>query len=147
MPDVQPKPRRQYKVKPTDKARTAVALVAQGEHPKDAMLAAGYSKKTASHWKENLLQSTGAQTVAEALQVKLADKGVTIDMVAEKIGQLMNAKKYTNSYTEPDRIVDDSPIQLKATELAMRAYSVFGEANNQTNIQMNFGELKNKYSK
>jgi hypothetical protein len=133
-------------VKPTQKQTQAVALVADGLHPRDAMLSAGYSDETASHWKENLLQRTGAQNIAEALQVKLHEKGVTIDHVSEKIHELMNATKPFSSHTEADRDVPDNAIRIKATELAMRAYSVF-ETPSVNNTQINFNALKEQFNK
>ena len=47
---------------------------------------------------------------------KLAGRGITIDFMAEKYKEWINAKKWKGSMTEPDKVVNDYETQLKAKD-------------------------------
>jgi len=103
---------------------------------KTAMLEVGYSENTA----------IAPRNVTESKAwPDLIAKYLPDDKVLEVHKKALGATKIVTSHTEPDRIVDDIPTQLKAVELA---YKVTGKLkDNSVNVQVNnvipiLGEMK-----
>lgn len=142
------KPKRRYKVKPTEKQLNAVAIAAK--HPdkplSEVMVEAGYSPATSQHPSENFLQATGTMTVVEQFR-NLAHKRLNDELILSTLGQMMVATKVTNSYTEPDYEVPDWQARGKAVDLTLKVRGLDTQPSQQTNVQVNFGDLKSKYKK
>lgn len=142
------KPKRRNKVSGSAKQRDAVKALATGEADSlsEAMRLAKYSETTIDHPGENFAGAPGVIAAAEEFGVTLS-KYVTNHHIAKKIKEFTEAQKYTNSYTEPDRLVPDYQTQVKGVELAMKVYRIGQGADTINNTQINIGELKGKYSK
>ena len=96
---------------PTLLQKKASRLVDSSRTMGEVLKKAGYSPATAIK-PSQVTKSKGWQ---ELMDKKLPDK--------EVVGvhnKLLHAKKIFGSLTEPDRVVDDNPTQLKAVELAYR---------------------------
>jgi len=92
----------------------------------EAMKSVGYSEASASKPSE-VTQSIGWH--------ELMEKYLPDDLVLEVHRKGLNAVKVVTSHTEPDKLVEDTPTQLKAVELA---YKVKGKLKDSTtNIQVN----------
>lgn len=95
---------------------------------------AGYSKTTASHPKEDFLEAPGTKTAIEEMKEKLVGRGITIDYMAEKYKEWMEAKKIKGSMTEPDKVVPDYETQLKAKDDVNR---ILGMGEDKASINLN----------
>lgn len=62
--------------------------------------------------------------VQEALNIALAEKGLTVDKLAGVVVEAMEAEKIVTSPTEPDRVVPDHSIRLKAAGMAAQFMGV-----------------------
>lgn len=142
------KPRRRYKVKPTEKQAKAMDLIAKGVLPTHAMKQAGYSEETSRTPSKNLLGSTGALTIQELIGEAYLKVGITPIHYAEGVQELMTATKIDHSHTEPDKEVPDYQARAKGLDFYRRDQGMDNHTNvNQTNVQVNFGELKDRYKK
>ena len=134
--------------KPTEKQKATTAYLVA--NPKasitEAMREGGkYAENTVLHPGKNFLGSPGAISSAEELRVALLGKGVSLERVAGKINEWLDATKPFSSHTEPDRDIPDYQTQIKAGELALKAHNAIDQ---QTLIgQANFYGLKDKYNK
>ena len=142
---------------PTKKQEIAVKHLAThpGATVTEAMRAAGYSEVTIDKPSKNFAALPGVQSLAEQFQIELHER-ISNERIINKLDKLMDAQKVvsavivgkdadsrTNDFIE----VDDAPTQLKATQLVMQAKTLLGGIANQTNVQVNFGDLKSKYKK
>ena len=126
----------QKRRKPTALQRKATELLALNPKlsKRQAMIRAGYSKNTASHPKGDFLEAPGTKTAIEEMKEKLIGRGITMDYMAEKYKEWMEAKKVKGSMTEPDKIVPDYETQLKAKEDVNR---LLGMGESKTDISVN----------
>jgi len=126
----------QKRRKPTVLQRKATELLALNPKlsKRQAMIQAGYSEVSASHPKQNLVETSGAKTAIEEMKEKLIGRGITIDYMAEKYKEWMEAKKVKGSMTEPDKIVPDYETQLKAKDDVNR---LLGMGESKTDISVN----------
>ena len=92
---------------------------------------------TASNEGNKIIKSMGI-TMEKLMEAKGLSKGKLIDKVSQK----MNSKKPFSSPTEPDRMVDDNPSQLKAVEIAGKWLGV--DKGTQVNVQVNVPILGGK---
>jgi len=104
----------------------------KGKSKQKAAIDAGYSLQSPPQVieKSPLVQDRQAQ-FREQL-----DRAVPDATIANKLNQLVNAKKIHSSHTEPDRLVDDNPTQLKATELVTKLKG-YNSDSSITNVQVN----------
>lgn len=126
----------QKRRKPTELQRKATELLATNPKlsKRRAMIKAGYSKITASHPKQNLIEAPGTRTAIEEMKEKLVGRGITIDFMAEKYKEWLSAKKIKGSMTEPDKVVNDYETQLKAKDDVNR---ILGMGESKTDISVN----------
>ena len=125
------------KRKPTALQRKATEILATDPKisTRAAMIKAGYSKVTASHPKQNLIEAPGTRTALEEMKDKLVGRGINIDFMAEKYKEWITAKKWKGSMTEPDKVVNDYETQLKAKDDINRILGMGEEKG--TGIQFN----------
>ena len=130
----------QRRRKPTDLQKDAIEILTTNKKisKRQAMIQAGYSKTTASHPKQNLIDAPGTKTAIEQMKEKLAGRGITIDYMAEKYKEWMEAKKIKGSMTEPDKIVPDYETQLKAKDDVNR---ILGMGEDKASINLNTSGL------
>lgn len=121
---------------PKNKQKELAKLILQNPSMEmgQAMREVGYSENTRPHDVAN------TQSWQELIKTYLPD-----DKVLEVHKKALGATKIVTSHTEPDRVVDDIPTQLKAVELA---YKVTGKLKDGgVNVQVNnvipiLGEMK-----
>jgi hypothetical protein len=77
------------------------------------MKEAGYSKSTLIQ-SYKFKKSPTVQRMMIGLAGKLQDKGLTVDYLADKFMEWLNAEKPFSSHTEPDKSVPDYDTQIKA---------------------------------
>lgn len=102
-------------------------LIRSGESPKDAMISAGYSPKTANDPKTNLLNLQGSQKIIEQYKAEYTKVGITPMYMAKKTAEWLEATKIKSSMTEPDKIVPDYPTQLKAAEFVRQDWGMINK--------------------
>jgi len=126
----------QKKRKPTALQKDAIEILATNPKisKRQAMIKAGYSKVTASHPKQNLIEAPGTKTALEEIKDKLIGRGINIDFMADKYFEWLNAKKIKGSMTEPDKVVPDYETQLKAKDDVNR---IFGMGEEKVGIKVN----------
>ena len=66
-------------------------LIEQGLSPRQAMIKAGYSVKSAGHPKGRLFMTEGVQTLADSFLLTLENAGVTHTILAKKYAEWLNA--------------------------------------------------------
>lgn len=140
------KPKRRYKVKPTEKQIKAMELIRAGEHSTVAMKKAGYSEKTSRTPSQNLLGASAIQGLADQFIGAYLNLDVGIEYLAAKNVEWLHATKIQTSPTEPDQEVPDYQTQIKAGQL-IREDMGLNRNINLTQNNFNFGDLKNKYSR
>lgn len=99
--------------KPTVKQIAALNYINQGMSKRQAMIRAGYSVSTARYPKGNLMVSNGAKQTMESLKEELINKGLTVEYMAGKIKEWIDAKKIITSHTGPDFEFPDWEVQIK----------------------------------
>jgi hypothetical protein len=70
-------------VKPTQKQRKAFENIKAGMNLKDSLLKAGYSPVTATHPKQNVVDSPGMKSLIEQYREDLMKAGITKEVLAE----------------------------------------------------------------
>lgn len=103
------------KIKPTRLQKATVAIIAADRKKRisQAMIEAGYSKKTSEKPKQNFTSLKGTAIAIEEYRDKLRGAGITEDALVAKYVELFNATKVKTSLTEPDQIVPNHEIQVK----------------------------------
>jgi hypothetical protein len=126
----------QKRRKPTALQRRATEILASDQNITlgEAMVKGGYSKSSSLKPKQNFTDRVGTQTAIEEMKDKLAGKGITIDFMAGKYWEWLNAKKIKGSMTEPDKIVEDYETQLKAKDDVNR---ILGMGEEKAGINLN----------
>lgn len=123
--------KRQYKVRPTVKQKTALGLLKASPTMKlaEAMRRSGYSEKSLLNPGRVLLRSRAAQqSQSEWLETLLAH-GIHMQTLAAKYSKLLEAKKtlVVNKVTVE---VDDNDIQFKVAESIKKDFGVIPERQN-----------------
>lgn len=112
-------------------------LVENGSTLKKAMIDAGYSPKTAID-PGKLTRSKGFQEIKKQYQDALIAKGLDHAKLADKMVEWIDAVKVQSSMTEPDRVVPDYQIQVKAGDMLRDDFGL--TAKNTVNV-LNQGEM------
>jgi hypothetical protein len=94
------------------------------------MIKAGYKESTAGYPRDNFLEAPGTKTAIEEMKDKLIGRGITVDFMAGKYWEWLNAKKVKGSMTE----VDDYETQLKAKDDVNR---ILGMGEEKSAIKLN----------
>lgn len=71
------------KVKPTEKQLKTFQHMKKAKSLQEAMLAGGYSAKTATHPKQNFIEAAGTQTIIQEYREDLRKSGITKEVLAE----------------------------------------------------------------
>ena len=107
------------RVKPTTKQMKTLEI--KQANPKmplgEAMRKAGYSPITALNPGANFVDTPGVAVAVEEYKKELVGLGITPKRIADKMRQLLDARKPFSSHTEPDRLIDDFQTQIKAVEM------------------------------
>ncbi len=137
------------KVKPTLLQKRTLEI--KRDNPKmplgKAMLQAGYSAKSAIAPKENFLERRGTQVAIEEWREQLRGLGLGEDKLQKKYAEWLEAKKIVTSPTEPDKVVPDYQIQIKAGEMLREDLGIKQSGNANVNVQVNNNFLKEKRDK
>jgi hypothetical protein len=134
---------------PTAKQKKAIGYLAA--NPKatvsEAMREAGYSESTIDHPTQNFVGLPGVQSAAEEFRA-YANEKLGNHLIVSKINELLEAEKIDHSHTEPDHVMPDYQARAKGIEFSLKVRGL-GESvgGNQTNVQVNFGGLKDQYKK
>lgn len=126
-------------VKPTKRQRKTFEIKMQNPDISlgEAMVLGGYNKKTSVKPKQNFTASRGADVLREEYKNYLAELGLGTKKIAEKMKEWINAEKIHGSLTEPDRVVPDYQIQIKAGEMLREDLGIVVEKGNMINAQVN----------
>lgn len=110
--------KRQYKVKPTVKQKTAFNLLKMNPKmtPTEAMRKAGYSKGSLRHPGKNLIAAVAVQQAQSGYLEVLARHNIHTERLAEIYSQLLDAKKIIST-KEGFVEVPDNEIRLKTAEI------------------------------
>lgn len=73
----------QNKIKPTKKQEEALKHIKRGMRLRDSMIAAGYTPKTATHPKQNLIDKRGFQVLIHQYREDLKKAGISSEVLAE----------------------------------------------------------------
>lgn len=98
---------------PTLKQIKTLQLINQGYSTHRAMKEAGYAQSTLNQ-SYKFKQSPVVKSMLMDLNKRLYEKGFTSEFIAGKFMEWMGAEKPFASHTEPDRMVPDYDIQIKA---------------------------------
>lgn len=136
------------KRKPTEKQAKAVGhLVANPDATiSEAMREAGYSEKTIDNPGNNFVGLKGTLSMVEQFGL-VANQKLNNEYITTKIQELMEADKIHSSHTEADRVIPDWDARDKGLKHAFNARGLNQQVGQQNNIQVNFGDLKDKYKK
>lgn len=115
---------------PTLRQKKASKLVDSSSTLKEVLLNAGYAPNTAIK-PSQVTKSKGWQ--------ELMDRYLPDDEILEVHKKALHATKIHGSLTEPDRVVEDVPTQLKAVELGYKVKRKLSDVN--VNQQFNFGRV------
>lgn len=91
----------------------ATQLIAQGYTVHRAMKDAGYSQSSLKQ-SFKFKKSPAVQSLMADFNQTLIDKGINKDFLGDKFKEWLTAEKPYSSHTEPDRMVPDHDIQIKA---------------------------------
>jgi len=109
------------------------ALEIKQQDPKismrQAMIRAGYTKVSASHPKQNLIERKGVQQAIENFSEQLVGLGVTTDFMAKKYLEWLTATKIKTSLTESDKTVPDYATQLGVKDDVVKMLGISPVAN------------------
>ena len=100
-------------VKPTELQRKAFEIKMNNPDMPlgKAMIEAGYDPITASHPKQNLVETPGVESLRAEYKNHLTKLGLGAEKIARKMAEWLDAKKISTSLTEPDRVVNDYKTQ------------------------------------
>ena len=98
---------------PSAKQLAAIHYHNSGMSKRAAMIKAGYSGYTAGN-PGKMLSRPSTKLALEVLETEMDKQGVTIEKMARKMAEWIDAQKIHGSMTEPDREVPDYETQLKA---------------------------------
>lgn len=117
-------------VKPTDKQKATLVNLMNNPDLSlgEAMRKAGYSEESSLKPKQNFTDRKGTFVAMEKWRDELAKVGITQDFFAKKYWEWLNAQKIKSSMTEPDKIVPDYQIQIKAAEFVRNDWGMLNEA-------------------
>lgn len=141
------------KVKPTKLQKRTLAILKENPDMSlgKAMITAGYAENTASHPKQNLLEAPGVLNAREQWIEILRDKGITIEKLAEKQNEWLDAKKVVSakitgkdadSGTDDFIEVPDYQTQLKAGEMLREDFGFKQQAS--ASVTLNFNQKADK---
>ena len=116
-PDKLIKTQRKRARQPTILQIKALQNYNQGMNITKAMREAGYSKNTASYVGKKFFKMEGTQTAVQSIMRALETYGITVEKMAQKIAEFVDAKKIHGSFTEPDREVADYQTQIQGIKL------------------------------
>lgn len=122
-----------------------VKAVTEGKNQTEAGLAADSDRtpESARVWANQALQKT---TVQEAIQAELAKQGITLEKIVKPIADALEANKIVTSPTEPDSVVPDHSIRLKATGMAAQFMGIGKTADTPTiHFHQHVAEQREKY--
>lgn len=94
-----------------------------------AMIQGGYTEISASHPKQNFVDSRGFDTLREEYKKQLSDLGLGTAKIAAKMAEWLDAEKPFSSHTEPDRLIPDYQTQIKAGEMLREDLGLTQEIN------------------
>mgnify|MGYP001566966698 CR=1 FL=1 len=89
-------------------------LMSQGYTKHRAMKEAGYSASSLKQGKRIIDNSPAVRNYVNQVYPELIKLGIDAPYEANKIKEWLEAKKPFSSHTEPDKMVDDFEIQIKA---------------------------------
>lgn len=132
-----PKQAKFVKAKIEGKSGTEAAMIAYNTTPKTARTIAS----------ENMAKPS----IIEAINTEFERQGITLERIVKPIHDALDAQKIVTSPTEPDAVVPDHAIRLKASGMAAQFMGIgknnSGDSGNTIN---NFGQMvmqqKGKYS-
>ena len=142
-------PTHKPKRKPSQRQTKFAAIVASDPNtsPTEAAIIAGYSPKTAHNVGRDILGQPGTISVLEHFRAT-AHQRLNDELILNKIEAQMDAKKWVNSYTEPDKYVEDWDARDKGIKNALRVRGLDEtDKSGGNNMFVNFGDLKSKYKK
>lgn len=131
--------------KPTEKQTKAVAYLAANPDSSlaEAMRDANYAPNTIKNPGPNFVERSGTKNVVEAFR-ELAGSRLDNERIVSKIEELLEAQKWVNSYTEPDKTAPDYQARAKGIEFSLKVRGLYQDPPSQTNVQVNFGERTQK---
>lgn len=112
----------------------------------EAAREAEYSEATIHNARRDILERPNAMSVIEQFRIS-AHKALGDEYVLTKIQEQMEAKKWVNSYTEPDKYVEDWDARDKGIKNALKVRGLDEPVSQQNNIQVNFSQVMDKYKK
>ena len=141
------------KVKPTKLQKRTLAILKENPDMSlgKAMITAGYAEKTAGNPKQNLVEASGVQNAREQWIEILRDKGITVQKLAEKQAEWLEAQKVVSarstgrdadSGTDDFIEVPDYQTQLKAGEMLREDFGFKQQASN--SVTLNFNQKADK---
>lgn len=89
-------------------------LMNQGKSKHRAMLEAGYARDVAEKPRRDFFKSPAVQAMIQTMATELANEGLTVEYMKGKFKEWLEAQKVDHSHTEPDQLVPDYDVQLKA---------------------------------
>jgi hypothetical protein len=112
-------------------------MVENGGVVSSAMRDAGYSLATANT-PQKLTESKGFEELKLEYKKELLAKGIDGKRLAKKMDEWLEAEKPFSSHTEPDKLVPDYQIQIKAGEMLREDLGLKSDKDKgNTNIQFN----------
>lgn len=140
-------------VKPTALQQRAMEIIKENPDMPlgKAMITAGYAEKTASHPKQNLIATPGVLNAREQWIEILSKKGITVDKLAEKQKEWLDAKKVVSAKitgkdadagTDDFIEVPDYQTQLKAGEMLREDFGFKQQAG--ASVTLNFNQKADK---
>lgn len=98
---------------PTPLQKKLFHYLAQGMSRRSAMLKAGYSLSMANS-STGLFKSPQMKKYMSSVVHIMEKNGIDKEYIAKKFGEWFEAEKHVTSHTEPDKMLPDYDIQLKA---------------------------------